>query len=157
MFGRSASNEDNEVHSPKEVDFDPTGGALGLNKYAGTIRAFVKANPQRILTIEDFNRALGGTTAARYVKRLVDLGVLTRINANAGDKGHHYMYRWNSEREGILTGKVEDNPSIKDLEVFANRWQEDLSTSPEDANAVALMNLGVTRFIRDYKQSVETK
>lgn len=60
-----------------------------------TIRDFIQAHPDKVLTTQDFTDAMDGlTTAMMHVRRLRKSGRIIRTAVRNGQRGHAYTYRW---------------------------------------------------------------
>lgn len=60
------------------------------------IRDYVKKHPNEVITYETFVE-IAGSTAANYVKKLLQQGRLVRYRKKTGERGHHFIYVWIDE------------------------------------------------------------
>lgn len=125
----------------------------GLNltiKRIEEVKKFVEDNDGKILRMEDFDRALNTTTAAKYIKNLVNHGLLLRIAVTTHKPGHFYTYKWNYNQQARFI----DTQTIELIAELAREWQENQTGDDE---SVAMKNLGVTQFVKYIKETYQPK
>lgn len=58
------------------------------------IRDVIRANPSRILRVEDFQQISGTNYASIVLGKLLEKGHVERLKVKTGRKGHAYTYKW---------------------------------------------------------------
>lgn len=131
-----------------ELPKDVTGYSPNARRRA--IENFVKANPGKIITMEDFNKAADVTAAIYYIKDLMQTGHLVRSNIKDGYRGKQYTYEWVDNPTPPSATKI--SPEVLDtLTLLAGQWQQQTSVG-DNEEALAQKHLGVNQFINWIKE-----
>lgn len=70
------------------------GTQLSKEGVALAIRELIKANPGKVLTAPDFQRAAGTTAANKHLYELIKRGQVVRARPVDGEKGWRFVYHW---------------------------------------------------------------
>jgi hypothetical protein len=78
-----------------------------------TLRDYIQANPDKVLTLAHFQEALGGNTSTGpLIRRLMKSGHVIRTQQKNGQRGHAYTYRWVNKRTIPDAPKADVPPAI---------------------------------------------